>query len=193
MFKYLLKSQRGAMFGLDARVAMVIFGTASVLAGTAIFGSMREFESRAMAKELRAMHQAVEGIHNDLQAAVRSRLTTPNDTNSFTALYTDTVLTAAGQARWLGPYITLSSNTHPSYGAVSLTRRSTANAPGSACTATDGTCYLYLLYTAVPDGVITELDEEFDNSDGNTAGLIQRGVVAGQTDNLYFRTIKNMR
>ncbi|MBI1362802.1 MAG: hypothetical protein GC134_02365 [Proteobacteria bacterium] len=192
MYRF-ITSQRGAMFGLDARVAMAIFGIASVLVGTAVFGSMREFEYRALSKELKEMHVAIEGLHNDLQASVRSRLTTPSDANSFTALYDSSVLTAAGQQKWLGPYINLRSNTHPSYGTMSLTRAAVSNAPGTACTATDGTCYLYVVYSAVPDGIIADLDDALDNGDGATAGKVQWSVVAGQTDTLYFRTMKNIR
>ena len=38
----LLSSQRGAMFGLDARVALAIFAGLSAIAGTAVFSAVRD-------------------------------------------------------------------------------------------------------------------------------------------------------
>jgi hypothetical protein len=193
MYQRVVTNQRGAMFGLDARVALAIFGIISVVVGTAIFGNMGDFNARAFAKELREMHVAIEGLHTDLQTNVRNRLVTVNDTNAFAALYDRDLLTAVGQQRWLGPYINHRSTTHPLYGAMQLQRRAAANAPATACTATDGTCYMYLRYAAVPDNIIQALDQQFDGGDGAIAGQVQWTVTAGNNDILFFRTIKNMR
>lgn len=38
----LLTNQRGAMFGLDARVALAIFAGLSAIAGTAVFSAVRD-------------------------------------------------------------------------------------------------------------------------------------------------------
>lgn len=187
-------NQRGAMFGLDARVAMGIMSAISVIAGAAIFMTISNVRAGGLAKEMQEMSVAVEGLHSDLNGNVRNFLTTATDTNAFQALWDNGVLNATGQARWNGPYLRLNSNTHPTYGgAMTLERRLAADAPGSTCT-TGLTCFYNIVVPGVPVDILTQLNNTVDGPNETTPrieGLVQWSNTA-TTATLYYRSVRNI-
>ena len=110
-FSRLLRNQRGAMFGLDARIALGIFGGLSVIAGAAVFGTISETNRTALVTE---MDNIAKGYINhvfDTGVQVRpvATMTTANADASFNYLITN----VGNTLNWNGPYVTASSNDHP--------------------------------------------------------------------------------
>ena len=59
-----LTSQRGAMFGLDARMAMLIFGLLSIIAGYYGYSRIATAKYAALIKELEDLDLAMQAYPN---------------------------------------------------------------------------------------------------------------------------------
>lgn len=98
-------NQKGAMFGLDGRVALSIFSILSVIAGASIFFNRLDSTASVMHSELKAIHTAIKDIQADLEDDFYASLDTPNSANAVLALFEDTTVTANKQKDWHGPYL----------------------------------------------------------------------------------------
>lgn len=188
-----LFSQSGALFGLDARIALAVFALISVVAGAAMVLNLDNTNAQSLASELTDTTRAIETFHNDLQTDIFQALTDPTDKNAFASLYDNTLISEDGQlrARWNGPYIKFTSTQHPKYGEMLLQKRSEAHT--EACTG-DNLCFLYLVYGNTKEAVAMEVNKILDGEKEETPatrGRIQwgRGDKA-TTMHLYYRASK---
>lgn len=189
----LFADQRGALFGLDARIALAIFGILSVVAGVSIVTSVDGTRGQVLAGELADTAQALESFHHDLKTDIFLTLSTPTEKGAFQALYDNSVIMESDnlKARWNGPYIKSSSNIHPRYGAITLTKAGPTHT--SPCTPTE-VCYLYVVYSNVKTDIARKANEILDGSDEADAqnqGRLQwsRGDQ-GTDERLYYRAIR---
>ncbi|PPR09936.1 MAG: hypothetical protein CFH44_00288 [Proteobacteria bacterium] len=60
-----MKFNKGAMFGLDARIALAIFGALSVISGAALYSAIQETKATALLTELRETGKAWEQFYLD--------------------------------------------------------------------------------------------------------------------------------
>lgn len=187
-------SQSGALFGLDARIALAIFSILSVVAGVAVVTNIDSTRAQVLSSELTDTGQALESYHHDLQTDVFLSLSTPSGKNAFQALYdnaviTDSDITGANlRARWNGPYIKFTTNQNSRYGEMYLTKA------GSSHTLTcspEETCYMYLVYSRVKEGIALEANKLLDGEAEKNPGVEGRLQWSpGDTNNtvmLYFR------
>ena len=188
-----MTNQRGALFGLDARIALAIFGVLSVVAGVAIVTSIDGTRAQVMATELADTTQALESFHHDLKTDIFLSLSSPTENGAFQALYDNSVIMERDnlKARWNGPYIKASSNIHPRYGAMSLTKAGPLHT--MAC-APEELCYLYLVYSNVKTDIALKANEVLDGPDEvdpAAQGRLQwsRGDE-GTSERVYFRAIR---
>ncbi len=188
-----LNDQRGALFGLDARIALAIFGILSVVAGVSIVTSIDGTRGQVLADELAQTSQALESFHHDLKTDIFLTLTTPTEKAAFQSLYDNSVIMESDnlKARWNGPYVKSSSNIHPRYGAITLTKAGPVHT--SPCTPTE-ICYLYVVYSNVKADIATKANEVLDGTEENDApneGRLQwsRGDE-GTNQRLYYRAIR---
>lgn len=161
----ILTNQRGAMFGMDARIALIIFAAISTIGGGYALTSLSKMNGQATVREMEQLSIAIEGIHQDLKEDLHSTLTVSNDTNAFAALYNKAVLTATYQNKWLGPYTRLTSNTHPKYGAITITKKQDDHV--SACLGDN--CYIWLSYSLVQHSMTSHMNEILDGTSETTA------------------------
>ncbi len=163
-----LFQQKGAMFGLDARIALAIMGAISVIAGSYYFASNFTARARAMSEELRQYGLAIDGYQYDLKEDLSGTVTTANGTNEVTALFDDSVIQASFRGLWNGPYLD-----HQDAGSL-------LNAPGAVMTfvksPTDSTaascsvitsCNYWIRLQPFSENTAIELDRIFD---GGTEG-----------------------
>jgi hypothetical protein len=155
----LCASQSGALFGLDARIALAIFSLISVVAGATMVLSLDTIRAKSLAAELADTGRAVEAFHNDVKMDIYQVLITPSARNAFAALYDHTVISEEFRARWNGPYIKFASNQNPRYGTMALPKR---GAVFSAECSSESICYLWIAYNAVKPGIATETNEILD-------------------------------
>ena len=90
-----LHSQKGAMFGLDARIAMAILAAMSIMAGSYYFTSHYHASAKAMSEELRQYGLAIDGYQYDMKEDLVETITTPNGSNEVSALFDDGVIKAS--------------------------------------------------------------------------------------------------
>ena len=164
-----IKSQRGAMFGLDARIALAIFGGLSVVAGAAIISAITETGASALATEL-------DNVHKGYTQYV---ITNSVDTLDETAIWGNYVMGPAD---------------HPKYGVYTLAQDdadSTADVlEASATTGTDqcaaggALCFMWVRLTAVDSSVALELEKKYDDDSA------ANNVTASDNDTGTFRFVQ---
>jgi hypothetical protein len=197
MTNLMRNSQRGAMFGLDARIALAIFSLLAVVAGAAMVSNMAENRAKGLVSELTETAKAVDGFHADLKDDIYMVLLEPTEARAFQALYDDTVIREDEnhRARWNGPYIRAASNRHAEFGELSIQKRQ--NLHTERCDVYEGgLCFLYLVYGQVPPNVVAEVNRIIDGpgeQNAQTSGRVQWSQDNDQTQILYYRLSKALR
>ena len=192
--------KRGAMFGLDARIALAIFGALSVISGAALYSAIKQARTTAYYQETREIAKAMEALFIDtgvleLTDQIKDLLEDP------------------GVDGWNGPYIqdyvTLGSSAIGKTGSNTFLQWFYAykksdedwpadlNSWGPGCGSGDR-CYYYLrrgIPLSDPDNLekleslFKDLDEKYDNNDGETKGKIRLLKPAGNGSFLYIRLV----
>ena len=149
-----LKSQTGALFGMDARITLAIFSGLSVIAGTAGYGYIQQTQVTALATEL----------DNISKAYTNFQLDTSVNTNTFSDLLNND----GGQLGWSGPYMIMSSENHVSFGRYSLEygiemRKVKGRSP-RPCVNRRDICFVWAKLTEVPANLAASVDEHIDGA-----------------------------
>lgn len=100
-----LKHKKGAMFGLDARIALAIFGALSVISGAALYGAIQEAKLVAIIAEANEIAKAVESYKLDTGVDLPS--IAGNDTVNATGLISDNGVTGVNP-----PYVSYDAHTN---------------------------------------------------------------------------------
>ena len=184
-----LHAQTGAMFGLDARIALAIFAIIAVIAGVAVVMSVDSTRAKSLATELTETGHAIELYHNDLKEDIFATLDVPSTANAFEALYDDSVITDQGglRSRWNGPYIKYTSNDNPHYGNMFIEKHAADHT--QACDPQE-ICYLYLIYSRVKPGIVDEVNTLLDGKyeqHPDTMGRVQWSQDNDAYRILYYR------
>ena len=98
--------KKGAMFGLDARIALAIFGALSVISGAALYSAIQNARVTAIVTELEEMSKAYQAYVLDTGENLTFR---ENPSVSNIALKTIDLLENPGITGWAGPYLAYSS------------------------------------------------------------------------------------
>lgn len=182
-------SQSGALFGLDARIALAVFSILAVVAGVAVVANFSDTKAKSLGTELTETGQAIELLQSDLKTDVFRALSQPSGKNAFQALYDNQVIREDNNLRamWNGPYIKFTSNINPRYGDMLLAKA--ADDHNQPCTGNE-MCYLYLVYSRMPLDVLTGVDKLIDGGTERypmSAGRVQWHRGEGGDFLLYFR------
>ena len=169
MLRKFFKQQKGAMFGLDARIALSIFAGLSIIAGSAIVFTARDAQSQALLTDLAAIRDAVDNFQSDTEMSLHDALTDESDINAFLALVDPSVLTPEASRHWLGPYLNkIRSAQHPDYGTMSISEENK---------------FYWLYISDVPIQTIEDLDSAFDSSElsnPNSTGVLRWNAATNQ-------------
>jgi hypothetical protein len=184
-------SQRGALFGLDARIAMAVFAVLTLVAGAAVLGNLDSSRAKSLAAEVADVGRAVEGIHADLKTDIFLALDEPSEKNAFVALYDNLVVTERNnlRGRWLGPYVNFTSAQHPRYGEMVIQKHP---ADHTLDCNPDELCYLWLVFSNVKLDILEEVNEIVDGRESGPTDRSGRLQWTPDRDNgiLYFRVAK---
>lgn len=158
-----LLNRRGAMFGLDARITLAIFGLLSAVAGVATYAAVTNARETMQLQTVKSITLAIDAYMHDTKIA-------PVNFDNF--------LVNPSIAGWNGPY--LKGNFKNEGGGV-WTANGVTFVVGRASTA-DGTtttdcsdandCYTTLNIYA-PYGTLTSLDRMYDGDDSPSTGLVR--------------------
>tara|TARA_Y100000590_G_C15701297_1_gene1006884 strand:+ start:1552 stop:2172 length:621 start_codon:yes stop_codon:yes gene_type:complete len=171
--------KKGAMFGLDARIALAIFGALSVISGAALYSAIQESKAIALLADTREVAKAWEQFYLDTGAEL-NQVSTDSSSGSFHLLQTkDLVVKPSGLSNWNGPYLSNEVAStfyldHPIYGSIRMAvfRDDTAwtDWANGKCV-TSVSCSLWT-YTSgfTSDSLAKSIDQRVDNGDGIVAG-----------------------
>ena len=191
-----LLNQKGAMFGLDARIAMAIMAALSVIAGVALISAVKDFKKDALHSTVTRIAAAVDDLQADLHSYPEAALTSDTPANAYTALYDSSVLTATYAPRWNGPYIRESISANREYGAMKLYLLADNDYSNDDCSTITKlrACSLWLFFEKVPLHTIEQYNKDVDGT-GETNPESEGQVAwdtpdAGNNYNLYVRITK---
>lgn len=98
-----LSIKLGAMFGLDARIALAIFGALSVISGAALYSAIQEAKVTSYHTEMLDLGKAVEAYYLD----TGENLPGFNSASAVSYLNLDELYSSSVNG-WKGPYVSLS-------------------------------------------------------------------------------------
>ena len=198
----MFRVKKGAMFGLDARIALAIFGALSVISGAALYSAIQSARMTAKVEEINQLEMAIEQYMLDTGEQLPKSIST---TVFIGNLYNN----YASYSNWKGPYYgsgstsetylkTKITNTTNSINYCSMTKAGSADWNASItgamapCTASD--CYLYFnTYTNTGwddfdefKTLVDNLDQYVDGGDGFHTGKVRVRQIAS-TYKLYYK------
>lgn len=124
-----MKFNTGAMFGLDARISLTIFGALSIISGAALYSAIGKSQATALVAELNEIGKAWEQFYLDTGS---SFIDAGSNIYIFKA---SELITDTGLNGWNGPYLNypqVSGVTlkHSKYGSLTLVIANNSNSWG---------------------------------------------------------------
>jgi hypothetical protein len=164
-------NKKGAMFGLDARIALAIFGALSVISGAALYSAISQAKVVAFVTELNELGKALESYNID--TGVDLPLATPYGKMSELIVNTSDVY------GWNGQYVSSDYTVvDPSYikkGDVNYSILYAHGYNGTAYETCDGVkaCYAWVYVAAIDANFAKQIDRYVDGSDDLADGKVQ--------------------
>lgn len=172
----IIKINKGAMFGLDARIALAIFGALSVISGAALFSAIKNAKVTALITELEEIGKAYDQYYFDTGSV-------PEISQADRFINTDKLILKPTPAvnNWKGPYLPYSdypgSSTHvmkhPRYNMVYIAEMENVGGADQIICAGTNPCYIWSGINSVPIDLIIEVDKLIDGGDGKNDGNIR--------------------
>ena len=184
------------MFGLDARLAMIVFTALAVVAGYYGYGRVETAKQARLIRELDAKAAALQNLQTDLRTFLPFALTTADGEQDITALWDKSILKPQFQSLWNGPYVLDETEHHKHFGRWWL-RYGQDDAELSPCTLSSR-CFVWLHLSGVPQFMWEKVNNIRDEASGATpepAGqTISLGRVRATSEEdprtLIYRTIE---
>lgn len=155
---------KGAMFGLDARIALAIFGALSVISGAALYSAIQSANITQRIAQVKEVKKAIEQYILDTGSMIPFSTTTSASDLSAYAL----VEKPSGVTGWKGPYLNLEKNPSTDYLKqkdlnVAITfSRTDSFTPATNCLRSSPDCAVYIVYTT-EDTYNSNLEETLDS------------------------------
>ena len=166
-----MKNKKGAMFGLDARIALAIFGALSVISGAALYSAIQEAQVTQKIAQIKEVEKAVEQYILDTRSMIPLSTTFGAADLSSYAL----VEKPSGVTGWKGPYLNFEKHPTSDYlinnngSNIALTYSRTDDfSSASNCLRSSTDCSVFMVYLSD-----TKYNNEYEQKiDGNnTADL----------------------
>jgi len=184
------------MFGLDARIALAIFGALSVISGAALYSAIKQAKVVAAVAELNEISKAVESYMLD----VGEDLEQDDVVSSFKKI---THLLSSSKQGWSGPYLAYSIMSadhtlkHNYFTAVQLVSKDTLIWPvvsdsSNDCFSGNG-CYYWIIFSSVDNALAKAIDEYVDGTADRYKGKIRlvyaSNDTSSPTSHLFMQSI----
>lgn len=186
--KNILSNQRGALFGIDARIMLAIFSGLAVVTGVSMGGILTGSKATGVIKDAETIQNAVAAIQQDFGAPIHN-LSGVNSTKDLISLFKmdATYLDTERQKNWLGPYIDampIDSNfvQNRFFGPMALEVKKRDR--GTCSTANSSPCYYWLRIGKVPLEIAGKVDEQIDGSKNAATGKVQVQTI-GSASPIY--------
>jgi type II secretory pathway pseudopilin PulG len=182
-------TKKGAMFGLDARIALAIFGALSVISGAALYSAIQNAKVVSIIANLNEVSKAIEAYMLDTGQDI-----TPYGTTD--SVLRDLIEKPIGVTGWNGPYINRKNNavsaTHgvffdfPEYNTNLAARRLDDNlgaANYGQCTI--GPCYYWISAGNITESAARAVDEYIDGSYTPTSGKVR--IIDSSPSSIFIK------
>jgi type II secretory pathway pseudopilin PulG len=189
--------KRGAMFGLDARIALAIFGALSVISGAALYSAIQDSKATAILTEMEEQLKAFESYYID--------------SGKMVPLYTSGVYLNAhnfdyllknvdGDSNWKGPYSSLEYddstrlfkyNTYDTTGIIAVFEFDDwgfGSAGADITCASSEKCATYICMHDLPRSIVDALDLKIDGTLDDKKGRL-RWYNDEDNPHICYRTI----
>ena len=182
-----IQTKRGAMFGLDARIALAIFGALSVISGAALYSAIQDAKATSLFTDMNEVFKAWESYLLDNGQEPPKNQTDFSTYQSYIYKATELVVNNEGLTTWKGPYLQYSSdggtglihkftNSAHSKIHIIITKKDDFGASDTAwfdsgLCVSGKKCYLTIQYNGFDDDSIAKyIDSKYDNNDGRLTG-----------------------
>ena len=196
------KTTRAAMFGLDARIALAIFGALSVISGAALYSAIQQSKVVALVSDLNEASKAIEAFMLD----------TGQNLPVFSATIINMqrlIENPTSIAGWNGPYFPMPKHAtanyslqHPIYEDLQLHIRSVNDAWGgvkdvdavlpSTCTGAQEPCGYWITQGGIPTALAEAVDEYIDGAVGYKAGKLRIYEITPGKSYVYFNNVPKL-
>ena len=167
--------KKGAMFGLDARIALAIFGALSVISGAALYSAIQESKMVAFVTELEEVGKATTAYLLDTGQEVAK-------SHAYYLEIGELIDSSVPGANT--PYVSYdgtlpNSRIHPKFGSIYLSEfqkddwggTAAANLATGYCEASDpANCYIHVGINGFTLADMQKYDDYIDNADGGGTG-----------------------
>lgn len=182
-------SKKAAMFGLDARIALAIFGALSVISGAALYSAIKQSKVIRYVAQLEELNKAYDSYRLDVGSDLELY---PSDASQVNIKS----LVSSSVAGWSGPYVgityvdtgiinyfTLDSNNifFDFWKNVTWGWDATTPVGPTVCDNTDP-CSVYISIHGLTTDIINAIDEYVDGAVSPQTGKIRRW----DNDKLYY-------
>ena len=136
--------KKGAMFGLDARIALAIFGALSVISGAALYSSIQQAKIISQVTSMKEIEKALEQYYLDTGSLPPVSASNPRDLSVLSLLEEP-----VGVSGWKGPYISYEKHKTgdyiigPNRHSIALVFRETVSAENSCDNGEDCSIYIW--------------------------------------------------
>lgn len=173
-------TQSGALFGLDARIALGIFALLALVAGYTAYGRISLAKTTALVSEIQAIDQALASYQTDMGTFFLFTLNKDEaDTGAadLEALWDKSKVLPGFQHLWNGPYLHRTSRKHRDYGMFSVFYGQSDRQ--NTCTL-DSDCYVWLALTKVPANTWAEINRALDEANGKAPEAAGDAIRSGR-------------
>tara|TARA_Y100001960_G_C14759257_1_gene873057 strand:+ start:638 stop:1207 length:570 start_codon:yes stop_codon:yes gene_type:complete len=159
--------KKGAMFGVDARVALAVFAILSIVVIANIYRVLTEINVDKVLAETTVIGTAVDDFHKDMNRSIFDSLNSglssdDTQTQSFMALTKSNYVASGYRSKWDGPYLKLNyiDANEPFLGTKYRLIR-LAKDTGPTCNNTNtNPCYVFLLFRSMTDELCDAFEEQ---------------------------------
>ena len=190
-----MRFNKGAMFGLDARIALAIFGALSVISGAALYSAIQDSKETALFNQMTEVLKAYESYYIDTGSLLPI-------TSASTYDGEELLTNAANISNWQGPYLSLEWNDsvgkfESSSGyQIELTTFESDNwglaspiDPDIRCDSGDD-CSVWVSAHQLPISMAESIDSNFDDGVDST-GIIRRFPGTTGKQHIWLKSFKS--
>ena len=186
------------MFGLDARIALAIFGALSVISGAALYSAIQQSKVVAIVTELSELGKAWESFYLDTGVNL-SQEETDNSLDNFYMLDTSELVDGSSINGWKGPYLAYEANDfylyHPQYKNIHMGLLTDENTWGDDKEWKDGkctagkSCFVWSYFNGISSSsIIAGIDQYVDGGDGLKSGNFRGYTLSdGYTGRVFLK------
>lgn len=190
------KIKKGAMFGLDARIALAIFGALSVISGAALYSAIQQAKVVSQVAEMNEIKKAVEQYMLDTARDITS-------TGTTSYLKIEHLLQDSGAKGWDGPYmgwdelgLNIGSKSvyypgektgdNAKYYSLNASKFETASDGLSPCLAGE-VCYYLIRLGRVSNNLADAIDVYVDGAVGADDGVVKTSTHSVGYKNVFYQ------